>query len=537
MAQASVSPCLVLAGLVLFIAMVWIGMRRNRSDRRLGLHLSWMAGVFLAYFLWGHLFSIRRNVAMEGLFPQDGPHATRIELTGVVGSDIEFQPLKNGGLRCSFLLSEIRPADGLAENEAAPIRNLARRGAPSLRVVWFGHRPGKTEVRPIPQAGDRWQFRGKINLVGKIPARQTIKLTSRREDSRLLARAAHGNWRSVVAAMRAESSRRLSLGMEGRKWRDASAMIQAILLGYRHDIPYRLNQVFRDSGTMHVFAISGMHVMIVAGFLTTLLGWIGLPRTRWFLVVCPALVVYTAITGAQPSALRACLMTCLYLIAPLFGRRPDGASALSIAALVLLAWNPGQISNAGFLLSFTVVAGLIALATPLTRLFRRLPFAERLAENDRLLWRQGGDVPAFARWRARLLHGSYDYVANLLAVSIVAWVTSAPLTAWYFQRLTPVAILANLAIVPLAMVVVVGGCSSLVAASIATPLAMVVNRIPALAAELMAQVAHASSSISWLVCKVPKPPEWMVGAWYFLLVLAAWHIRTRNPADERSLPY
>ena len=528
------------AGVAAVAGAAWIlvaARRRGTSARPAAI-----LAIFAAYLAWSLCLSARRERAMSLLFPDPDAPSARIEFSGIVGSDIEARPLRNGGMRYTFTVAGIRPVadddnDGAGASPA--VRALSRHGAPAVRAVWFGHRPAEGEPRPVPQAGERWVFRGKAKPVGRAASRRRIELTTRSDDSRRLAPAGRGNGRALVAALRAESSRRLALGLDAPEKRDAAAMAQAILLGYRNDIPARLNRVFRDSGSMHVFAISGMHVMIVAAFLTMILGRFGVPRTRWFPVVCPALVLYTAITGGQPSAVRACLMACLYLAAPLFGRRPDGPSALAIAAICLLAWNPAQIADAGFLLSFTVVASLIALATPLARILRSTPLARRLDEDDRMLWKLGGETPAAARWLARLLRLAYRYLADLLAVSVVAWMASAPLTAWYFQRLTPAAIVANLAVVPLAMAVVVGGCLSLLAASVAAPAAALLNQVPAGAASLMARVAHAAAAVPWLVCRVPQPPEWAIAAWYLALAFSAWLLRRhiRDTGEASVLPY
>ncbi len=507
--------------------------RRGMPERKISMRWAMAAIVAaFAYLAWGTTIGNRRAKTLDELFG-DGS-TTHLELVGTVGSDIESTKLKNGGIRYYFTLCDIQSnRDGCSDVSSS----LARHGAPPVRVAWFGHKPTEGETRPVPHAGDIWCFKGKAKRTGRIPARYAVELSSGSDRSIRLLSAPRGNLRAAIARMRAECSRRLSLGM-GRH-RDESAMAQAILLGYRDDIPFRLNRVFRDSGTMHVFAISGMHVMIVAGCLTFLLGPLGIPRTRWFLVVCPALVAYTVATGAQPSAMRACLMSCLYLAAPLFGRRPNGASAISTAAIVLLAWNPSQIANAGFLLSFTVVAGLIALATPLSHLFRRFPFAVRLREDEHALWKMGGEVEEVKLWRARVALLSYRYVADLFAVSIVAWIASAPLTAWYFGRLTPCAILANLAIVPLALVVVVSGCAGMALASVSGHLALATNQIVVAATSLMAWVARMASAAPGLVCKVPEPPGWMIAAWYLAFVLAAWYVRVRvnTAGDDNPLPY
>ena len=80
---------------------------------------------------------------------------------------------------------------------------------------------------------------------------------------------------------------------------------QAMMLGCRNEIPRDMRRVFSNSGTIHVFAISGLNIALVAALLIALVSALGVPRPHWVLVVAPLLVFYTFASGAQPSAVRA----------------------------------------------------------------------------------------------------------------------------------------------------------------------------------------------------------------------------------------
>ena len=176
--------------------------------------------------------------------------------------------------------------------------------------------------------------------------------------------------------------------------------MQALLLGYRDDLPKTVRQDFVSTGTVHIFAISGAHVRMMAFLSIQLLRALGIPMARWFFFLAPMLAVYTITTGAATSAIRACAMASMMLAAPVLKRRPDAISGLAVAAIGILACSPAQLGDLGFLLSFTAVAGLLALQ-PLfdagaVRLFRRddwqLP-GEELP--------QGRRARAPTVWRAR----------------------------------------------------------------------------------------------------------------------------------------
>ncbi len=501
--------------------------RLVRGRRRRIRQLTWLGcAVMLAWVLAAGVAS-RRHDALTALLGPSGK--ARLELAGTVGADWEVRELSRGGGRYSFSLSNLTqlPVAPGVPDDPRRLRDL------TVRVVWYGPAPDAVDGVPVPAAGERWVFRGKAARVGRQPARQRVELTSRLAESQRLAHAGYGNWRALAAGLRRECARRLALGSAHSP--EMQSLVQAMLLGYRNEIPPALNRIFRNSGTIHVFAISGMHVVIVAGFMTALIGPLGMPRTRWVLVLGPALLAYTVVTGAQPSALRACLMSTLYLAGPLVGRRPDGFSTLAVSAIALLVWDPTQLADVGFVLSYTVVAGLLTLTTAFARRLHRLPLTVRLTGDARATRELGGEIAASgtavirqaARWLWRAL-------VDLLAVSVAAWLASAPLTALYFGRLTPAALLANLVVVPLSFVMVAGGCLSLLAGSVAGVLSSAVNQVLLASAWVMTGAARASVALPGMICRVPAPPLWLVGVWYLLLAVWGWYL---SAADrQRPVP-
>ena len=174
------------------------------------------------------------------------------------------------------------------------------------------------------------------------------------------------------------------------------------------------------------------------------------PRTCRVLAMAPVILLYAFMTGARASAVRAGLMAITYLAGPLFGRKADAWSALALAAILILLWRPDQLHDPGFIFSFTAVAGIL-LIVPLVDIWlqRHVP-ADPFAEKD-----QGpGMRAAILLWCGRLM-----------AVSVAAWVSTTPLSLYYFGRLAPVALLANALVLPLAFLIVVTGALALLAAA------------------------------------------------------------------------
>jgi competence protein ComEC len=228
-------------------------------------------------------------------------------------------------------------------------------------------------------------------------------------------------------------------------------VMHALLLGYRAMLPKDVQMAFRRTGTMHVFAISGLHVGIICAVFVFLIGLLRVPRTCRVLALAPVILVYALMTGARASAIRAGLMAVIYLAAPLFGRRADAWSALGLSGILILAWQPDQLHDLGFIFSFTAVAGILAIV-PLFEIWlqRHLP-TDPFQERDK-----GMGIKA----------SIWLWLGRLVAVSMAAWLSTTPLSIYFFGRFAPIALIANLLVVPLAFLIVVSGCLALLAAAI-----------------------------------------------------------------------
>jgi competence protein ComEC len=316
-----------------------------------------------------------------------------------------------------------------------------------------------------------------------------LLLISRARASTRLAAPGMDGWRQWLETRRRTAADRLAAGIEAHP--DDLSLIQAMMLGYRRAMPRALNQAFRVSGTIHIFAISGLHVVVIAALLTFAVARLGVPRHLWILPLAPILALYIVATGGQPSALRAGLMAGLYLLAPLLGRRPDTLTTLAVSAVLLLLVNPLQILELGFILSYMMVLGLIIMSGPTTRLVRRFAGIDRLVERVDLMNRLGGELAAPA-WRARLRALGVrllERITELAAVSLAAWLVSAPLTAFYFGFFPAYSLLANLLVVPISSLVMLLASLSLLLGSLSLQLNILCNQAVWLATALMRTIA------------------------------------------------
>lgn len=327
-----------------------------------------------------------------------------------------------------------------------------------------GWRPAKASVRVRVQEAGPIRYGERLRLSGRFRGYEgTYGAASGgfyTDGARVVRlREAPRSFRSLCYQIRRRASAVLSLGPSPDS--GPSRLLQALLLGYRNELPDDLYRTFSRTGTLHIFAISGLHVGVMAAILIAMLKILGIARPAWGLFLIPLLFFYVVATGMKPSAFRAFTMAAVYFAAPLMRRRPDTVSAIALAALILLALNPFQLSDPGFLLSFTVVCGIVMVHyAAMRRLSGRI-------WTGRVIWaRLGGPNPASALVRT----------AGMLALtSLAAWIFSVPLTARFFNTVSPVALAGNLLIIPLTFMIVLTGCFSLLSAPLYLPASVLFN--------------------------------------------------------------
>ncbi|MBM3244594.1 MAG: ComEC family competence protein [Candidatus Omnitrophica bacterium] len=220
----------------------------------------------------------------------------------------------------------------------------------------------------------------------------------------------------------------------------AAAIVKAMVLGEKKDIPPLVADSMVKSGTIHILVVSGFNVGIVAfiGFLILKLARI--PRQPRHCFAIAITVIYCFATGASTPVFRAAIMAIFFLIGNLLKREPDIGNSLSAAALIILILDPRQLFDIGFQLSFVSVISIVYLYPKLKALI-----SEKIRGN---------------RFLKPFLEG--------FLVSLAAWLGTMGFIAYHFRIFTPVTVPANIFIVPLASLITLCGFS-LIAASLFAP--------------------------------------------------------------------
>jgi competence protein ComEC len=142
---------------------------------------------------------------------------------------------------------------------------------------------------------------------------------------------------------------------------EAAGLLESVLLGYRRDISREDREAFAKTGTLHVLAVSGLHVGIIYAILLWL-STVILGKSRPLLRVASITAVlwtYALLTGLSPSVTRAVLMFSIMLLGMAFKQHNISLNTLCAAGFLMLCFYPAWLFEAGFLLSFTAVAGIL----------------------------------------------------------------------------------------------------------------------------------------------------------------------------------
>lgn len=350
----------------------------------------------------------------EGSVGPEGPAL----LGGTVVSEVESRESFPGTRRDHFLL-EVEKRWDTAQGPAVPVRGRVRvrwKEAPALAygdvLVLEG------EIAPFPglrnpggfDSAAYWKRRGV----------QAAFFADKDARYKRLARGKGPPLRAAAIRAKQALSRRLSRDFEGRD----SAFLKALFLGERSDLDEDFKDLFVRTGTMHILAVSGFNIGFIGAVLWLLLRPFPLGRSVKLWLLLGAAWAYCLLVGWQAPVVRATLMASVFLVGNLLGRKTDGLNAWGLAACVILAVHPRELSDTGFQLSFLAVLGLIVL---LPVFLEREPSPGVLTLEDRTVL----------------------YFRELFWTSFICYFVTLPLIVQNFYIVTPYALAANLVVVPL----------------------------------------------------------------------------------------
>jgi ComEC/Rec2-related protein len=191
----------------------------------------------------------------------------------------------------------------------------------------------------------------------------------------------------------------------------------ALLTGNRDDLPWELAENFRRSGTMHILAVSGLHIGFLVFFFLFLCKILRINQSASHMALILAVLFYMVFIGDAPSVKRASLMVLCGIVLFLFDRDRNYLNVLAVAFNILWIANPLSIINPGFILSFTATFAILFLVPHVQRVFVEL-------------------IPQF--------------ISIPIALSVGIQVYLLPVMLSFFGSFSYITVIANLPIVPLA---------------------------------------------------------------------------------------
>ena len=289
----------------------------------------------------------------------------------------------------------------------------------------------------------------------------------------------------------------------------------ALTLGWKTALTDEVSEPFVRAATYHIFAVDGLRMAIIFGIFFGLSRAMGFSRALIGAALLPVLWFYVALTGWPASAIRATVMLTIIIFGWVLKRPSDLINSLFAAGILILLWEPRELFQAGFQLSFFVVLCLILTVPMLHNLLQRVFASDPLLPPQlRRQWHPALRVPAV-------------YFADLLITSLAAWIGSLPLAAYYFNIVTPISTPANFLAVPLCALVLVSNFASLLLVGWFPAAAEIFNHAGWFLMECIRVSSHWFTKWPAAYLYVPAPSLFTSGLYYAVLlaIVTGWLFR------------
>ncbi len=345
--------------------------------------------------------------------------------------------------RTATVLAVLAGAVGTIESNSSSAACLGTPGSDVVIEGWFlaRSRGASTPLQRTDGCGVQstvWTGRGESPPVGTLvrvhgewrSGRTTPWLAAGRVEEIVLRPHDHG--RGVVGPIR-----RMVVRWRSRRvdhvydlFGERAPLVAALVVARREGLDPRLRDGFAAAGIAHLLAISGFHVGLLAGLMHALLRGAGVPPRRAALGAALGAWGYVLLIGIPAAAARAAAMLSFAAASRARGRQGSRWGAVAAAGLVLLAGDPSRVRQVGFQLSFAGVAGLVAWA---------------------------------GAWRRSLSRYLPAWMASPIAAGAAATLSTLPIAAWHFGRVSLIGLPATWIATPLVAVALPGALLALLA--------------------------------------------------------------------------
>jgi len=345
-----------------------------------------------------------------------------------------------------------------------------------------------------PGAFDYKKYLNRKNIYGTItlPNAQEIDILDKNEESLLIS--------GVVIPLRKWILSIFSQTLSGNH----KALLAGFLLGETKEISKRVYTMFRDTGTVHLLAVSGSNVWLVIGVILGALTLLRVPKFFATLITLVCIFIFSYLAHNNPPVVRAGIMAGVMLLGVLLYKDINLVNVVSFAGLVILSVSPLYLFDVGFQLSFASVFAIVLLYPQLSQLV--LKYVNKSHKS----W-----------WKWVIMPALISFSVELILF---------PILGYYFNLVPLVTVVANIFIIPLAGLSVVLACFTIFSAIFSTSLAGTFSASNWLCLDLTLRLTEFFASLPITRLSIPAPSAFTFILYYLLLYLVVSFIATKRKA-------
>lgn len=279
-----------------------------------------------------------------------------------------------------------------------------------------------------------------------------------------------------------------------------ASLLNAMMIGYKNDLDDDLRNSMERAGIVHIMAVSGMHAAFIMIPFYMLFYLIRCNKKTANFIMIFLLIFYAYITGFTASVTRAVIMAVIVLTARLINRESDILTSVSLAALLILVNNPYSIYGVGFQLSFSATLAIIFLHKKLRSIIKNI------------------NLPKFFK----------DY----FTVSASAQIGLIPLTAFYFNTISVIALLLNIIVIPIVQVVIFLGLFMVIFAQFSSVLTSILSFIIKSLLNVLINITEFSAEIPLSCIKVITPSLLIILLYYLVLLFIVYRKKLHDKIKQ-----
>ncbi len=273
-----------------------------------------------------------------------------------------------------------------------------------------------------------------------------------------------------------------------------AALAKALLLGFRREVDDEFSERLLRTGTIHLLAISGLHIGIFAGTVLVVLRWIGVRGRAIYILALLSVLTYLMISGGKPPTVRAAVILSIYFLGKALLRRSSGWNSLAFAGLAVLICNPSDLFRVGPQLSFLIAATLVAFGGKIASRGPEDPLARVIFE-------------ARPRWQRALIRAG-SAIGQSVAISGLLATVTAPLVMARFHVAAPLGIILTPLLLPPLSVVLAFGFGLMLLGPWCWPLGWLCGSVCDITLRLIRAIVDVGDGIPYAVLWSPGPPDW-----------------------------